>query len=517
LYITSHFLPWFVRYPFSVSLALGVLIGSGFAPVNFIAGPFIGLGLFFYAINHPIILTQLTMHKLTRSAWFLGMGYYVAGLYWIACALHVQIEQYWYLVPLAVLGIPAICALIPMVATGLTLHGNFKKNSQKIICFSLVWFTLEWIRGHNIFGGFPWLMLSDIWIAYLPFAQMYAVVGNYGLTLITLLIILSCACCKNWRQAIIIIAALAVWFTWGTLRLQQTTTLDTTHQVVLVQPNIKQVDKWQPHLLRQHVDQLTAATDIKRANNVPTVFIFPESAIAYRLNQEPQLCRYITQHLRAQDTLLAGSTRSVNGLIKQLYNSLYILEANGNIKDTYDKVHLTPFGEYIPLHSLFPDLIRIIMGQQTDFSFGQMHKVLRSVNSLTILPLICYEGIFFDEIHPQQKYDWIVNVTNDAWFLNSSGPQQHFAMICACAITWGTPIVRVANTGISGIIDGHGRVVDQLGYGQQGVIVGHVPHKLKSKTLFARYGNTIVFFIYGALLVILLISHIVSKRRQVIS
>ena len=190
--------------------------------------------------------------------------------------------------------------------------------------------------------------------------------------------------------------------------------------------------------------------------------------------------------------LLFGSTRTQSYPMTELFNAAFMLGPNGETSGVYHKMHLVPFGEYVPLHSIV-GLTKLTVGD-TDFSPGPGPHSLKLAGLPPAGPLICYEAIFSGQVvQPDDRPEWLLNITNDAWFGISSGPYQHFASAQIRAVEEGLPLVRVANTGISGVVDAYGRVKARLGLGREGIVDATLPVPISSLTPFARWGNSITW------------------------
>jgi apolipoprotein N-acyltransferase len=223
-----------------------------------------------------------------------------------------------------------------------------------------------------------------------------------------------------------------------------------------------------------------------------THIIWSETAITYSLANDSALRRALARIVPPGGLLLSGAMRrSGNGGQMRIWNSLHALNPSGQIRGTYDKFHLVPFGEYVPFRSLF-SFSKLTQGR-TDFSSGPGLRTLELAGLPPVGPLICYEVIFPGRVtEPGKRPAWLLNVTNDAWFGTSSGPYQHFASVRLRTVEEGLPAVRVANTGISAVIDSYGRVLDRLGLNRAGVIDSPLPRPAEVRTLYSRIGNWVI-------------------------
>jgi apolipoprotein N-acyltransferase len=262
----------------------------------------------------------------------------------------------------------------------------------------------------------------------------------------------------------------------------------------IVQPNISQSDKDNPVL-----DEFTFDRHLTLSNNVPlagvTHLIWPETAVPYILTEAPGAIAAIGAVLPPGTSLITGAPRAERGSVspeRAVTNSILVVNDRGEIVDSYDKVHLVPFGEYLPFADFLEPLgIRQMIALPGGFTAGLDRRPLTSFPAPAFAPLICYEAIFPGEVLPDgERPGWLLNVTNDAWFGDSQGPRQHFRQARLRAVEEGLPLVRAANTGISAIVDAYGRVGPMLDVGEEGTLDGDLPVSLPA-TLYAQYRDAI--------------------------
>jgi apolipoprotein N-acyltransferase len=320
--------------------------------------------------------------------------------------------------------------------------------------------------------------------------QSTAVVGTLGLTLLTALAAAMPAVAGpaprlrwTWAVALAPTLLLALVGGLGALRLADaavTTVPGVTLR--LVQPNIAQADKWRPGLREQHfMDhiRLSAGSGIEAVTHV----IWGEAAVAFALDRDEARRALAVSMLRPDGALIAGVPRAAVGAngLEQIFNSLLVIGADARVLATYDKTHLVPFGEYLPMRWLIP-FPKLTEGT-LDFSPGSGRATLVVPGLPPFSPLICYEAIFSGAVTGPPAADgsrpqWLLNVTNDSWFGDSSGPRQHLAAAQLRAAEEGLPLVRVANTGISAVIDPYGRVLGRIDLDTRGVLDAPLPQRL---------------------------------------
>ncbi|WP_299442205.1 apolipoprotein N-acyltransferase [uncultured Rhodospira sp.] len=427
--------------------------------------------------------------------WWFGLGYFVAGLYWIAHALLVDAARFGWMIPFAVVGLSAFLALfigaVTLLAGALWQPGR----PARIAVLAAAWVLGEWLRLW-VATGFPWNMLATVWMPALPMLQITSVIGALGLSGLTVLALAAPAVLGDAvrrRVKALVLAGAAVgllapagWGAWRLATVDPGTVPDT--RLRLVQPALTQAEKLDPAL--REVNLLDHVVLSRRPGfDDLTAVIWPETASAFALNVDMNHRLLAADGAPTGGVLITGAPRLTprGETPLQAWNSLYALDAAGGIVALYDKFHLVPFGEYVPFGDILP-VDKVTPGRM-DFSFGKGPRTLRIPGLPPVSPLICYEVIF-----PGQVVDagarpaWMVNVTNDGWYGLSSGPFQHFATARLRAVEEGLPLARVANTGISGMVDPLGRVAARLSLGQRGILDTTLPAALPP-TPFARWGH----------------------------
>lgn len=468
------------------------------------------------------------------AGWWFGFGYFVAGLYWIGMALFVEADKFAWLLPFAVLGIPAGLALFTasgaLIARALWTTGPFR-----ILAFAAGLGVSEWLRG-TILTGFPWNSFGYALTSVPQLAQSASLVGLWGLTLLALAIFASPATIADARDRTqhpwlpVIVSALALFlmgaYGWHRLANSEIANVEGV-RLRLMQPNISQNLKWQPEqrpaVMRRYLtlsDQATAP-DRQGVKDI-THLIWPESAFPFFLDREPQALAQIGELLPPGVALITGAIRLDAPLPgkkdPRIFNSIRVLREDGAIIATYDKLYLVPFGEFVPFQDFLDNIgvSRFMAGvglqplTQRRFDAGTRRRALNIPGLPPAAPLICYEAIYPGYVLPEgARPHWILNLTNDAWFGISPGPYQHFAQARLRAIEEGLPLVRVANNGISAIVDPLGRIVRSLPLGSDGLIDGALPEAL-GETVYSRHRNGPALL----LAIIFAIGAIAARRRK---
>lgn len=443
--------------------------------------------------------------------WWFGFSHFVFGLYWISFALLVDIDRFWWLMPVAVAGLPAGLALFVGLAT-LTLWSLPLRGVARVVAFAMIWTVMEWLRGH-ILTGFPWLLAGYAWVAVTPVLQTVAVTGVYGLSLLTMLVA-GLPALLGWPAVprrlaqgalaggVLLFVGLAVAGGGRLAGAGHATVPDV--RLRLVQANIEQTVKWAPAVREANFNRhlvLSVAPLQHSGDARPTVVIWPETAIPFFLAQDPQHAQAAAAAAPPGGLLLTGAPRAArqaDGSVR-FWNSLLAVSDRGGLLANYDKFHLVPFGEYMPGRSLIPSWLPIatIAAGSTDFTAGPGPQTLSLPGLPPVSPLICYEVIFPGAVvDAGNRPHWLLNLTNDGWYGLSAGPHQHFAIAQTRAVEEGIPLVRVANTGISGVVDAYGRITAWLGLGRTGFLDADLPVALPEPTLYGRFGDGILGLLF---------------------
>ncbi len=427
-----------------------------------------------------------------------GFGYFVAALHWIAFAFFVDAKHDLWMMPLAVGGLALFLACYWGLAMFAAWHAQ-RLNVPLMVSLPVLLSLAEWLRGH-LFTGFPWAAPGMMTDAMGGVAQLLSVMGVYGVSFcVVLWSVLPWAFWRAWhdeRRSIWRLAAVALslpiaWL-WGEWRLAQSpTTFADNVSVRLVQPNISQSDKWREDNKLKIYDQLLALS-ASNASQSPNVIVWPESSVAFLLDESPVGLARIGDMLGPDRMLVAGAIRreKSGSVMDRYFTSVLAINGQGEVTGHYDKWRLVPGGEFLPLAWLLEPLgFTRIANLPESFHAGAGPHSLDLGKAGLAGPLVCYEVIFPENItDSQQRPHWLVNVTNDGWFGNSVGPYQHLAQARMRAIEQGLPLVRAANTGVSAVIDPNGRIVAATRLGEEAVLDSRLPNA-RDETIFARFGN----------------------------
>lgn len=490
--------------PFGLKLLLCLLAGVAMVP----AMPPYGLWplLFLGFTAFYIILTPLKGWRALAAGWCFGFGYFAYGLYWIANALLVPGNDYAWVYPLAIAGLPALLAFFPAVAAVAARRwacgplGNY-------VAFCAAFGLAEWLRGH-VFTGYPWNMYGYAWADMLPVAQLAALGGSYFLTLATIMWValpgyaLTAAPRDGAHALLLGLVSFGLVMAGGFVRMDMNQTRLREDIVVrAVQPNILQEDKWNQRKAFQNFERhLLLSMPREDGKDKTTVLIWPETAVPFYLMNDASsqvALRGVLSEYEMPVYLITGLLRreAVAGAPPEearYYNSLVVLNRETQPLAVYDKAHLVPFGEYMPFQKLIPFGPFV---QFDGFESGEGPRTLGIQSLPPFSPMICYEVIFPGGVVDRDgaRPDWLVNITNDAWYGDSMGPRQHFAMTVFRAIEEGAPAVRAANTGISGMVDPVGRIVYKADIFTEDGRNTALPFSLPRPTLFSKYGDSVFF------------------------
>jgi apolipoprotein N-acyltransferase len=427
------------------------------------------------------------------AGWWFGFGHFVVGLYWIANALLIEWERVGWMIPFAVFGLSALLAVFAGLAT-LALHASRARGAAAPFAFALAWTLGEWLRGH-VLTGFPWNLAATIWDFSPVMLQAAAHVGAYGLSALTVLAFvlpaaLGAASARRWPAAAAALLLAAMW-AGGTARLAGAEAGDVAGvRLRLVQPNVPQALKWDPEAREANLAR-TIALSRGPGFETRTHVIWSETATAFPIWGDTEALAARRAQVAAAvppgGVLVTGAPRLVREADGSLaaWNSLHALDGAGTIEATFDKFHLVPFGEYVPLRSILP-IDRVVPGG-IDFSAGPGPQLLAIRGLPLASPLICYEVIFPGAVvAPGERPGMLLNLTNDSWFGHSAGPYQHLAAARLRAVEEGLPLVRSAGGGVSAVIDAYGRTRAELGLGVTGVLDTELPRSIPAP-LFAQF------------------------------
>lgn len=487
---------------YGLAILAGLALALGHAPVDF---PW----LIFLAVPGLFHLMRQT-----GSFWrgflvglFAGIGYFGLTLNWIVEPFLVDPERHGWMAPFALVFLSAGLALFWAVPFGLAARLERRHGLPFVLLFAALWSASEYGRS-ILLTGFPWALLPYVW-GETPIIQLLAFIGPHNLGLLTLLLCLGPFTAPPRHMAGAAIALFAfgtLWFTLSQRPPETTTVLDTN--IRLVQPNAQQSEKWQPENLQKFFDRQLTATSA--AGDVDLI-VWPEVAVPYLIDERLDLNAAIANAAGKTTPVVVGGRRiEQTDAGERWYNSAAVISTDGSLDAVYDKQHLVPFGEYLPVPALFDRYgLKAIAQNAGRFAAGTSTEPIRIEGLPDVRLLICYEAIFPHEIVTgDARPGLLLHLTNDAWFGTFSGPYQHLAQARFRAIEQGLPLARSANTGVSAMIDPYGRITHSLELNSDGHIDAAIPKALPP-TLYAQTGDKP----FHGVIVLLLAWTVVSRRR----
>lgn len=492
------------------AFAGGVFLVSAMPPLGFLPAVFISI---------PVLMLLVATAPSARHAlmmgWVFGCGYFMVGLYWLAIAFKAFFSHAMWLLPVAVIGIPAYLALT-YAAAALLAFPFRRARSHFAMMFAMLLFFAEYVRGHFVMN-FPWNLIGYSWHHVLPMLQFTAWYGIYGLTMMTL--IWAATPLMTRRAAMMSMFLLFFIAGFGVMRLHLHPTVETPHMVRIVQPNITQAEKEDAKnkhdIFQRHLR--LSATQTDHDSKIRYV-VWPETAIDIFTPDEKRDLDRITLSLPENAVGLVGVNRMGTDGRPGPRNSLLALHprARGPIAE-HDKFILAPWGEYIPYaHLLGQTPFGKYMASIQSLTPGHGPSTLKLGKDLPAFsPIICFEATFAGRMKDQRRGqpDFLLFITNDAWSMGSPGPAQHFGFARVRAIEEGVPIVRAANTGISGIIDPYGRILQTLPLDTDGVLDAPLPERIEKLTPYAFTGDDALLLLAGAIFLNLLLGIYFLRAR----
>lgn len=510
-----------------LALALGSVTAFAAPPFGFLPG-FFGIGGLFLLVEQTPARRGWVIAA--WRAWLFGTGYFVVSLWWVSEAFLVDAEAHGWQAPFAVAFLAMGLALL-WAAAGCSYRLIRSRSDFRVLTFASVFALFEWLRGH-VLTGLPWNLLGAIWPAGGVVSQSASVIGVYGLTLVTLSIFATAYLVvlphrSNSRRWLVLASGLALFLsviTFGVVRLAQATSSSPGLNVRIVQANVPQASKW---TLESFKDILFRYTDLtsQPGTPVPDVVVWSETAIPALISDYMApgtwTARAIESSLRPGQILILGADREDETPTgRKDYNSLFVLKrqvVGMKTLSVYDKHHLVPFGEYFPVDSLADAVgLKRLVHVGDGFTPGPPSEVQRPRGLPAFAPMICYESLFPGAVADRgRRAEWIVNVSNDAWFGRTSGPWQHLNLASYRAIETGLPMVRSTPTGVSALIDPYGRSVKRLEQGVEGFIDARLPSRVPV-TIYYLAGDSIFWVVEMLLIMQSITASRLLRRAQLV-
>ena len=500
-----------------ILILLGSFSSLSLPPFNYILINFLTFSLL-YILLIKIFEASKNKKLFFLYGWLFGLGYFTSNLYWISISLTFD-ESFKFLIPLSIALVPAFLALFYGLASFLFLILKPKKNLSSFFLFSLMFGTIEFIRG-TILTGFPWNLIAYSFSNYIEILSITSIIGTYSFNLfcISLFTSTSFLILRDNKKEIIVcilffIITLSFYF-FGSQRLEKFNNIKANkldYKLRVISSNVS-IDRFY-----NDTDPISVINDLIKISspqkNEKTIFIWPESIVPDISKNQLKEYKFLFENEFNKNHILTIGINDIKkeGQIIKYYNSLTIYNHNLEILNSYNKVNLVPFGEFLPFERTLSLIgLKTITNNYQSYSRGKKRNILEvnKINfSVRLLPLICYEIIYTGNIFKSTDFDFIVNISEDGWFGQSIGPHQHFVHSIYRAIESGKYVLRSANNGIAAIVNPLGVVEKQVDLNQSGFIDLFEIKKIEP-TIFSKYGNKIF-----ALIILLYISLIFSFNR----
>ena len=481
---------------------LGVFSSFSLPPYNFVLINFITFPLLLFII-FELKKEKKKLLYFFQIGWLFGFGYFLSNLYWITYSL-THDQTFKFLIPITLFIIPAFLAVFYGLSVIFFYKININKKLTAILIFSLIFSIIEFIRG-SVLTGFPWNLISFSWVSSVNSIQILSLIGTYSFNLISITIfslpfIFIFKNLKKLKIAIffflILIISTNYFYGLYVVNNSNKNLKKLDYNIQLVSPKIS-IDKFIYDINNKEI--LFDLIKLSKPNkNLPTIFVWPEGALSGIYFDELKKYNdiFLNNFSHKHIIVMGITTRNLEN--NEIYNSMVVVNNKLDLISQYNKIKLVPFGEFLPFEKFFHNLgfKKITYGYES-FSNGKEREII-SINDdkfkIKFLPLICYEIIYSGLINLNKKdFNFIINISEDGWFGNSIGPDQHFSHSIFRAIEEGKNIIRSTNNGISAVIDSNGIIINKLESTQRGVIEVNNLYNTKN-TFFSRFGNKIFFY-----------------------
>ena len=483
---------------------LGALTSLSFPPFNYVIINFLTFSLFYI-----FLIKKIKFYKNKKIfflyGWLFGFGYFVSNLYWISISLTFD-EDFKFLIPFTIILVPAFIALFYALIAYLFIILKPKKNLSSFFLFSIIFGIIEFIRG-SIFTGFPWNLIAYSFSNQPEILIITSIIGTYSFNLFCISLFTSPSIFilrDNKKDISVCIAFLITtmfFYVFGSQSLEKFNKEQVNkpdYKIRIISTNIS-IDRFynniDPELAIRELIEISSPQ-----KNEKTIFIWPEGIIPGISQDQLKEYKWLFDNKFNENHLLAIgiNSKEAGKQTVRYYNSFSIYDHNLNIINSYKKINLVPFGEFLPFENIFKDIgLKTITNNYQSYSKGEERNII-DLNyhnfSVKILPLICYEIIYSGKIFNKSSFDFIVNISEDGWFGKSIGPEQHFTHSIYRAIENGKYVLRSANNGTTAIISPLGVIEQKIDINKSGYIDFTESRKIKT-TLFAQYGNKIFGFI----------------------
>ena len=501
-----------------ILILLGYFSSFSLPPFNYVLINFLSFSLF-YIILIKTFEAIKNKKVFFLYGWLFGLGYFTSNLYWISISLTFD-ESFKFLIPLAIVIVPAFLSLFYGLASFLFLILKPKKNLSSFFLFSLIFGTIEFIRG-TILTGFPWNLIAYSFSNHIEILNITSIIGTYSFNLfcISLFASTSFLILRDSKKEIIVcisffIITLSFYF-FGSQRLEKFNNIEANnldYKIRVISSKVS-IDRFY-----KDIDPISVINDLIKISSPQysekTIFIWPEGILPDISKDQLKEYKFLFENEFNENHILSIGINDIKkeGQTIKYFNSFTIYDHNLEILNSYNKVNLVPFGEFLPFEKMLRLIgLKTITNNYQSYSRGEKRDIIQvnKINfSVRLLPLICYEIIYTGNIFKNRNFDFIVNISEDGWFGQSIGPHQHFVHSLYRAIESGKYVLRSANNGITAIVNPLGVVEDQIDLNQTGFIDLFKTKKIEP-TIFSKYGNKIF-----ALTILLYIFLIFSFNRN---
>ena len=485
-------------------ILLGVLTSLSLPPFNYVVINFLTFSLFYI-----FLIKKIEFYKNKRIfflyGWLFGFGYFVSNLYWIYISLTFD-QNFKFLIPFSIVLIPSFLALFYALISYLFAILRPNKNLSSFFLFSLIFGIVEFLRG-SILTGFPWNLIAYSFSNQIEILNITSIIGTYSFNLFCISLFTSPSIFilrDNKKDISVCVAFLITTISFYVLGLQNLQKFNNQevkkldYKIRIISSNIS-IDRFYDNIDPiKTIEELIEISSHKK--NEKIIFVWPEGIIPGVSQDQLKEYKWLFENKFNQNHLLVigiNSKGEENKTIKY-YNSLSVFDHNLNIINSYNKINLVPFGEFLPFEKLLKSIgLKTITKNYQSYSKGETRKIidLKYNNfSVKILPLICYEIIYSGKIFANSNFDYVVNISEDGWFGKSIGPEQHFTHSVFRAIESGKYVLRSANNGVTAIINPMGIIEQKVEIHKSGYIDLSESRKI-DMTLFAKFGNKIFGFI----------------------
>jgi apolipoprotein N-acyltransferase len=485
-------------------ILLGIATSLSLPPFNYLIINFLTFTLFFiFLIKKSNIQTNTKLFFL--YGWLFGFGYFISNLYWISISLTFD-QNFKFLFPLAIFLIPGFMAIFYGLITYLFIILKPKKIVGSFLVFSLIFGVLEFIRG-SILTGFPWNLIAFSFSNHLEILSITSIIGTYGFNLFCISLFASPAIFilrdtrKDIGVCIFFLITVISFYIYGSFYEEKFNNAEKKfydYRIRVIGSNIG-LDRFY-----SNVDSTSVIEDLIEISNPNNdkkiIFVWPEGILP-EISQD-ELIEYkwlFDKNFNENHLLLIGiSSQSIRDGSKNYFNSLSVYDNKLNLLNSYNKINLVPFGEFLPFENVLRNIgLRSLTNNYQSFSSGDKRDIIKIKKqnfSLKILPLICYEVIYSGKLFDNSDFDLIINISEDGWFGQSIGPKQHFVHSIFRAIESGKYVLRSANNGIAAIINPLGIVEQNVNFGKSGYVDFNQSRAIQP-TIFSKYGNKIFGFL----------------------